>query len=78
MASLTTESGLRKVNLRAAAGLVNRARRVWIDLVPALVTVRLTKKSARRLLADLRAKGVRTVRVLLADDNLGFWMEASR
>jgi hypothetical protein len=78
MASLTTESGLRKVNLRAAAGLIRRARRCWIDLVPALLTVRLTKKSARRLLADLRAKGVRQVRLLVAGDNVGFWMEAAR
>jgi hypothetical protein len=78
MATVTCESGLVKVSLRKAAGLVNRARRVWLDLIPACVTVRLTKRSARNYLRDLRARGVRRVSVHLSADNVGFWTEAAR
>jgi hypothetical protein len=75
MASLTTADGLVKVNLRKAAGLVRRASRVWLDVTaPALLTVALTKHAARKLLADLRAKGRRRVSLLLTGGDVGLVM----
>jgi hypothetical protein len=72
MESLANESGLVKVNLRRAAGLVRRAARVWLDVTsPALLTVALTKGAARKLLADLRARGQRKVNLLLTGGDVG-------
>jgi hypothetical protein len=75
MESMTRAEGLVKVNLRKAAGMVRRAAHVWLDLTaPKLMAVRLTKEAARKLLADLRAKGQRQVNLLLTGEDVGLVM----
>jgi hypothetical protein len=78
MTSVATESGLRKVNLRAAAGLIRGAASVWLGLAPLLVVVDLTKASARRLLADLKAKDVRQVSLIVSADSVGIYLLEGR
>jgi hypothetical protein len=77
MATVTEENALAKVGLRKAAGMINAASRVFLGLLPALLTVRLTKKAARRLLADLKAKGQRRVMLRVTADpaTVGFLVE---
>jgi hypothetical protein len=78
MESMTRAEGLVKVNLRKAAGMVRRAQRVWLDLTaPALLTVALTKHAARTLLAQMRAKGLRRVSLLLSGGDVGFVLDGA-
>jgi hypothetical protein len=58
--------------------MVRRAARVWLDVLPDLLAMRLTKKSARKLLADLKAKGQRRVSLLLTAGDVGLVLEATR
>jgi hypothetical protein len=75
MESMTRADGLVKVNLRKAAGMVRRAQRVFLDVTaPKLTAVAVTKQAARKLLADLRARGQRQVNLLLTGADVGLVM----
>jgi hypothetical protein len=78
MESMTRAEGLVKVNLRKAVGMVRRAERVWLDVTaPTLLSVAVTKGAARKLLADLRAKGLRRVSLLLVADDVGLVLDGT-
>ncbi len=66
MSSVSVSFERVQVNLRKAAGLIRRAKYVYLTL-PWAALLEVTKAEAKKMLADLRFRGVKRTTLLLCE-----------